>query len=69
VLIDYRTVANPYVMGTSSPARSRIRSRAIRAGAIYGGAGGIGYLAGGPAGAIAGIVMVPDIIAIPIILA
>jgi hypothetical protein len=56
-------------MGTSTPGRSRIRSRAMRAGAIYGGAGGIGYLAGGPAGAIAGIVMVPDIIAIPIILA
>jgi hypothetical protein len=68
-MIDYRSSAIPYVGFSQTKGSSQFRSRAIRAGVIYGGAGGIGYLCGGPAGTLVGIAMVPEIVAIPIILA
>ena len=68
MLIDYRKAANPYVYSTGKTS-FRGMSRASRAGVIYGTAASIGYVSGGLPGALAGVALVPEVIAIPLILA
>jgi hypothetical protein len=59
---------------SNSPKQSTFRSAGFQRKAavsvgIYGGAAGVGYLAGGPMGAMAAVVAVPEVIVVPLILA
>lgn len=65
-MIDYRSSAYPFISNPSARGSSLARKAAITAG-IYGGAAGVGYLIAGPAGSLAGIVAVPEVVVVPII--
>ena len=67
-MLDYRFCASPFVHSTvSSRRRGGLARKTATVGAIYGTAAGVGYLAGGPVGATAGIVLVPEAIVIPLV--
>jgi hypothetical protein len=69
VLIDYRLSAFPFVSYTNPSKRNGFQRKAAVSVGIYGGAAGVGYLIGGPVGAMAGVVAVPEVIVVPLILA
>ena len=66
-MIDYRISANAYGYQYATTT-NRLNRPFIAAAAIYGSAAGIGYLVGGPPGAVAGMVAVPEVLVVPILL-
>jgi hypothetical protein len=53
---------------SNTPRQSTYRRKAAIGFGIYGGAAALGGMVGGPPGAIAGIVAVPEVLVVPILL-